>query len=104
MKQIDAKQLERLEATIADTLKRDFETINIVGVHITPDVDHDGDEILRIEVVFDGKLKDHDTRIAAGAARRLRPELEKIDPDLFPLLSFVSKIDYDREHAKCDSH
>jgi hypothetical protein len=34
----------------------------------------------------------------ASAVRRLRPALEEIDIDLFPLLSFVSKVDYESDH------
>ena len=66
---------------------------------VAPDRDREGDNILRIIVVFDGALKDADVLSVAGAARRLRPALDKIDTDLYPLLSFVAKVDYDRGHG-----
>lgn len=63
-----------------------------------------GDEILRVDVVFEGTLKEADARLAAGAARHIRPVLEENDADLFPLLSFVSKLDYDRGRGRRASH
>ena len=84
---------DRIAAIVAKKLSRDFENIKIIHVNVALDVDRDGDEILRIEVVFEGILKGPEV---ASAARRLRPALEEIDEDLYPLLSFVSKVDYDR--------
>lgn len=93
MKKIDAG---KVEATVADTLSRYFENIKIIRVDVDRDIDRDGQDILRIQVVFDGVVKGKDAASIAGAARRLRPALEKIDEDLFPLLSFVSKLDDER--------
>jgi len=85
---------DRIASVVTKKLSRDFENIKIIDVNVARDVDRDGDEILRIEVVFEGTLKGSDV---ASAARRLRPALaEETDEDLFPLLSFVSKVDYDR--------
>ena len=95
----------RVSRIIVDALSRDFENIKIIDVHLSRDLDRDGEEILRIEVIFEGKLKDKDIRRIAGAARRLRPVLlEEIDTDLYPLLSFVSKVDYDRGHRRGAGH
>jgi hypothetical protein len=101
MKKIDAKQVE---ARITETLRHYFENIRIVAAHVAQDLDQDGEEILLVEVVFEGDLKESDARRVAGAARHLRPVLEKSDADLFPLLSFVSKADYEREHGRSAAH
>jgi hypothetical protein len=101
MKQIDAKQIERL---ITETLRRYFENIEIIAVHVAQDLDQDGEEMLRVDVVFEGDLKESDARRVAGAERHLRPILEEHDADLYPLLSFVSKVDYEREHARRARH
>ena len=102
MKKFDETRVSRI---IADALSGDFENIKIIDVHLARDVDREGGEILRIQVVFDGALKGDDARQVAGAARRLRPVLvEEIDTDLYPLLSFVSKVDYDRGHRRSASH
>jgi len=81
--------------TVAKVLGPDFENIKILKVNVAPDRDHDGNEILRIQVVFEGTLTGADARHVAGAARRLRPTLDEIDVDVYPLLSFVSKLDYE---------
>jgi hypothetical protein len=96
-KKLDAN---RVASVVGKTLSRDFESIDIVAVHVTEDLDRDGQEMLRIEVVFEGDLRGDDALRVAGAARRLRPVLEEIDTDLYPLLSFVSKVDYDRGHRR----
>jgi hypothetical protein len=97
VKKID---LKRIEESVTKTLSRYFENIKIIAAHVAEDVDQDGEEILRIDVVFEGDLKKADARRVAGAARQLRPILEEFDPDLYPLLSFVSKVDYDRGHER----
>jgi hypothetical protein len=91
---------DKIAATVADTLRRHFESIKIVRVDVARDQDHEGEEILRIQVVFDGVVKAKDAASIAGAARYLRPALEKIDADIFPLLSFVSKLDYERGRGR----
>jgi hypothetical protein len=94
---------DRVASVVGETLSSDFENIDIIAVHVTEDLDRDGQEILRIEVIFDGDLKGEDALRVAGAARRLRPVLEDIDTDLYPLLSFVSKVDYDRGRRRSAS-
>jgi hypothetical protein len=96
-KRLDAN---KIASAIAKTLQDDFENIEIIAVHVSEDVDRDGQELLQVEVVFEGDLKKEDALRVAGAARRLRPVLEEIDTDLYPLLSFVSKVDYDRGHRR----
>jgi hypothetical protein len=81
-------------------LDKYFKNLNIKAVYVAPELDQDGDEILRVDVVFEGKLKADDARRVPGAARQIRPVLEENDADLFPLLSFVSKLDYDRGRGR----
>ena len=88
--------IERITEVVIQRLRSYFDEIRIVKVDVSPDSDRDGDAVLRIEVVFEGKLKGNSARQIAGAARRLRPALEEFDADIYPLLSFISKIDYDR--------
>jgi hypothetical protein len=91
---------DKVADIVADVLGRDFEKIKILKVNVAPDQDRDGNDILRIQIVFEGALKGADARHAASAVRRLRPALEEIDVDMFPLLSFVSKLDYERGHGR----
>jgi hypothetical protein len=101
VRKFDSNKVARL---ILETLSRDFESIEILAVNVAEDVDKDGQDLLHVEVVFEGDLKGDDALRVAGAARRIRPVLEKIDADLYPLLSFVSKVDYDRGHRKSAGH
>jgi hypothetical protein len=103
MRKLSQADADRLAKAVADILGKIFKNIEIVQVLVTPDHDHDGDEILRIDVIFKGVLKEADAKHVAGAARHLLPALEKFDPDIYPLLSFVSKVDYDRGH-KSEAH
>jgi len=93
VKKIDTQQLSR---TILRELGKLFDDIKIVDVVVSPDRDRDGDDILRVEAVFTGVLRGDDAKKVAGASRQLRPMLDKIDEDIYPLLSFVSKVDYER--------
>lgn len=94
---------DRIADIVTTTLSRHFENIKIIHVDVAPDRDRDGEEILRIQVVFDGVVKGKDAASIAGAARHLRPALEEIDADVFPLLSFVSKLDYERGRGRCEA-
>jgi hypothetical protein len=91
-----ALDARKVAGAIADTLRRDFESIDIVDVHVAEHVGQDGEEQLRVEVVFEGDLEGDDYIRVARAPRRLESVLEKIGTDRYPLLYFVSKADYDR--------
>jgi hypothetical protein len=92
MRKLDA---DKVAETVATTLAPDFQSIRFLRVNVSPGTDPDGNDLLRIEVVYDGTLKREDARHLASAVRRLRPALEEIDVELFPLLSFVSRLDYE---------
>jgi hypothetical protein len=97
LKKLDTKQLSRI---ISRELGKLFDNIEIVDVIVSPDHDRDGDTILRVEVIFTGDLRDTDAKKVAGATRQIRPALDEIDEDLYPLLSLVSKVDYERGHKR----
>jgi hypothetical protein len=101
VKDLTKAQLNRISKIVAETLSQRFDDIDIHTVNVRRDLDRDGDALLRIEVVFVGKLRGADV---AGAARYLRPALEEVDADLYPLLSFVSKVDYDRGRSKGEAN
>ena len=86
--------MEQVADVVAKVLCDKFVSIKIIDVKASRDLNRDGDDILQITIVFDGKLKSADAKLVAGAARHIRPELHKINADLFPLVSFVSKLDY----------
>jgi len=94
LKKIDTARVAKI---VVDKLGKRFKDIEIVDVIVSSDKDRDGDEILRIQIIFKGVLNESDARQVAGATREVWPALEdELDDDLFPLLSFVSKVDYER--------
>lgn len=68
----------------------------IVGIDVTADRGYDDDEILRITVVYDSPDERLHTDGTVGFVRHLRPRLEEMGLTMFPVMSFVSKADYER--------
>ena len=87
--------LKRLASSIAKSLNSRFKAVEVIDVKIDPDFDRDGDPLLRVLVVFNGEIKDSDIKVVAGAAMQLQPALEGIEEDVYPVLSFVSKLEYE---------
>ena len=58
---------------------------------VEPEVDHDGDEYLKIYVVFDGDQKD--------LSRRIRPDLAEMGVPGVPGFSFVEKSEWEQLFA-----
>lgn len=85
--------LKKLAATILETLQQDFHDVRLAEVRLEPDVDSEGDEVLRVDVIFEGKPKDLPVGAMSQAARLLRPKLSEFDVGSFPLMSFISKSD-----------
>lgn len=95
---ISVEDTAKLESAISRELGKLFENIKIENVIVSPDTDRDGNDMLRVEIVFSGSLRGKDARNVAGATRQIMPTIDELmdDDDLYPLLSFVSKVDYER--------
>lgn len=89
----ELKSVEAIAKTVHETISQDFTSFRIINVHVDRDVDFDGDEILKIEIVFEGTPKDLDARKVSGAVRHVRPKLFALGEMAFPLLSFISQGD-----------
>lgn len=87
----DSSDIANIARVVLNTLRADFENIKILDVKVSRDEDTDGDEILRIDVIFEGSLKD--ARKFSGAVRHIRPKLHEIGEEAFPLFSFISEGD-----------
>lgn len=84
------------EAAVNETFSRLFNHVRVSDVRVREDTDFDGDDLLRIDVIFEGTSKDPDAKKLAGFIRRLRPRLEQIHEPALPLLSFISRAEYNR--------
>lgn len=84
-----------LQQLVSQVVKERFHGVAIDRVEVMPDVDHDGDPVLRITVVFDAEIEDVDVDELVALARHLRPKLIERGEQAFPMTSFMTKRDYD---------
>ena len=76
---------------IQAVLEEIFGDARIGDVHVALDYDKDGDEVLRVKVVFDGTQEQFDARKATSVVRHMRPRLAAVGQQAFPIISYVSK-------------
>ena len=81
---------QKLERIIRSVLEEIFGDDRIEDVYVASAYDEDGDEILRITVVFDGTEEQFDARKASSVVRHMRPRLATIGEQAFPIISYVS--------------
>lgn len=81
---------QKLERIIRSVLEEIFGNDRIEDVYVASAYDEDGDEILRITVVFDGTEEQFDARKASSVVRHMRPRLATIGEQAFPIISYVS--------------
>jgi hypothetical protein len=92
------RDLEKVAKVVRETLEADFTKVKILDVRIREDIDFDGSEILRVDVLFAGAPKDLDAKKVSGTVRSVRPRLMKeANERAFPLFSFISKGDVGAE-------
>ena len=85
--------LNEIAHIIRATIENDFAGVRILDVNVTREEDADGEETLRVEVIFEGPRKDLNARRLSGVVRHVRPRLNEIGEHAFPLFSFISKGD-----------
>lgn len=81
---------EILLEVITQTLREEFEQIEICDLRVVEDVDVDGDLVLRVKVVFNAERKKLDTTKRLGLLRHLRPKLAELGQAGFPVFSFIA--------------
>ena len=83
-----------LENIIRAVLGDVFGAARIGDVHIVRTEDEDGDEFLRVYVVFNGTEEQFDAALASGVVRRMRPRLlDELMEEAFPVISYLSSSD-----------
>ena len=81
---------QELKGIIRAVLEEIFGDARIGDVYVASAYDEDGDEILRVKVVFDGTEEQFDARKASSVVRHMRPRLAMIGEQAFPIISYVS--------------
>lgn len=87
----NAQRIGKIEKIVRNVLSERFENVEIESISVVFDVDEDGDDILRVKVIFDGQTKHLDARKASGVLRHLRPKIAEIGEDAFPIMSYIAK-------------
>ncbi|MDE0304198.1 MAG: hypothetical protein OXI87_04835 [Albidovulum sp.] len=87
--------LEQEEVTeiVSNLFHERFKNVEIISVDINEDTDADGDEILRVKVVFSADGDRLDSSLTSGFLRYLRPKLSELGIERFPVMSFISMQD-----------
>lgn len=78
---------------IAEVVRDRLSDARIVDVSVAEDVDHDGDDILRVEVVFEAEGDRLDPSRVRGLIRHIRSRLAGLHEDRFPMMSFQTPRD-----------
>ena len=95
--------LRKMSRTLKNTIKRVVEQelapAKLVSVELSEDVDHDGDPILRVDIVFEIEGDRLEPSKVRGLARHLREPLEALHEERFPVLSFKTKAEHSAEAA-----
>lgn len=79
-----------IEAIVRDVAQSLLKGVRVVSVIAERGFDSDGDDVVRITVVYDAKAPLNAAAVAS-MVRRLLPKLEAAAVEGFPLMSFVAK-------------
>jgi len=89
------KNLDQIKKVVKKTLTKPLGKVSITKIDVVDGVDADGDDILRISVIYDGGPEDLNPEKLLGITRILRDELDTIGEQAYPLVSFISKTEYE---------
>lgn len=80
-----------IKKSIAQVFEARFAPAKVIDVSLVDDVDHDGDPILRIQVVFDAPHDRLEPSRVRSFLRHLREPLQDQIGDRFPVMRYVTK-------------
>lgn len=90
----EGAKMDQIQKIVASFVKDRLKGVSIDSVTVEPDVDNDGDRVLKITVVYDiGKGSTLDSNKLVGMVRHLKPQLLGEHGGDFPLFRFLSKTD-----------
>ena len=74
-------------------VRRHFSDAVVHAVAVKPDVDHDGDDILRVTVVVEDGIERLDPKTVLDTSRTIWFELGDAGFESFPIVSYMTKSD-----------
>ena len=91
--------INRVRRTVRNVVSHQLAPAKIIDVELTEDVDHDGDPILRVRVIFEAKDDSLGAKNVLGLARHLREPLELLGETASPVFSFMTSKEFAGEAA-----
>ena len=94
---ISEQDLDKVRDIVARVLAKRFspEEFTFDPIVVKPDLDQDGDEILWIQIIFDGDQDNLDPGWTVRMFEFIDPELEKLGITAFPITSFIEKSEWE---------
>ncbi len=84
------KVSKQIEKAIEQLLRERLQGISFSAIYVTLEEDEYGDEYLLVDVVVDDKKEWPEARKTASLVRHMRPKLEAVGTEAFPILSFYA--------------
>lgn len=88
-----AQVLERARSRIEAFLRERNDGAALDVLSMGTEVDGDGEEFLWVRLVYDGEPGTLGADTTVGLTGRLRSELEEVDVEALPVLSFIARSD-----------
>ena len=85
--------------TISSIVAEHLYPATVLHVDVQDDTDHDGDPILRVEIVVEVEHGSLDPEKVLSLPRHLREPLAEVHENKFPMISFLSKDEFEGEAA-----
>lgn len=85
-----------LEKIISGIVRERFKGAEIDSISVSPDLDSDGDPILRVTVVLTSDVSQLESSKLAGLTRHVRAKIVNRKDAAFPIFRFMTKSDSDR--------
>jgi len=79
--------------TIRQVITQELAPAQIADVIVAEGWDHEGERILRVDVVLKSRKERPDPARVIGLPRHLREPLENLHVELFPMISFLTPDD-----------
>ena len=80
--------INHVKDAVRETMTDQFKSVKVRDIKVNDDTDQFGDDVLRIDVVFDGHSLN--PRGMSSFVRLLRPRLLELQELKFPVVSFIS--------------
>ena len=88
------RDLDKIRDIVRELVEGEIAPVEVLDVSVEESLDGDGDEYLRIRLLYDGVPKDLDYSRVVSIVRLLRPRLlELAGETAFPVISYISKDD-----------